>query len=340
MQQDSSISYILDKSGMSALHVAAYAGRPKVMEELTQWRPDTCELVNHKGQTVLHAAVLGDQFDVISYIVDTPKYAGLINEADNDGNTPLHLAASRSNPNVLIALAKNPRVDSTAINNQHLKAVDIFLGDDIELSAFSGLPVSRLLGRAVGVPVFQQQIRREFMKLESPEKKDTPNSTLVIAKKRALEAYWDDSNKFNTDLVVAMLIATVTFAAAFTMPGGFKSNGMAVLYRRAFFGVFVVSDAISFFLSIIVVYNHFRLSAFSRVILTTPSSFIQYSIGGMVVSFSSGMFLVLPKYSPLGILIIVVACIVCFGIIRKYSLAEIPNKRQVPSGQWLRSRII
>ncbi|KAM2953305.1 hypothetical protein FF1_031704 [Malus domestica] len=32
MQQDSSISYILDKSGMSALHVAAYAGRPKVME--------------------------------------------------------------------------------------------------------------------------------------------------------------------------------------------------------------------------------------------------------------------------------------------------------------------
>ncbi|RXI00596.1 hypothetical protein DVH24_000830 [Malus domestica] len=68
MQQDSSISYILDKSGMSALHVAAYAGRPK----LTQWRPDTCELVNHKGQTVLHAAVLGDQFDVISYIVDTP----------------------------------------------------------------------------------------------------------------------------------------------------------------------------------------------------------------------------------------------------------------------------
>lgn len=133
MQQDSSISYILDKSGMSALHVAAYAGRKKVMEVLTQFRPDTCELVNHKGQTVLHAAVLGGKSFTVKYILSTPKFAGLINEADNDGNTPLHLAAIQRDTSVLRPLARNPRVDKTAINNQLLKAADVFLGDDIEL---------------------------------------------------------------------------------------------------------------------------------------------------------------------------------------------------------------
>ncbi|GMY20704.1 ankyrin repeat-containing protein At5g02620-like, partial [Fagus crenata] len=32
-------------------------------------------------------------------------------------------------------------------------------------------------------------------------------------------------NALETNLLVAMLVATVTFAAAFTMPGGYKSDG-------------------------------------------------------------------------------------------------------------------
>nr|XP_028948542.1 ankyrin repeat-containing protein At5g02620-like isoform X2 [Malus domestica] len=255
-----------------ALHVAAYAGRRKVMEVLTQVRPDTCELVNHKGQTVLHAAVLGGQFVTVRYILRTSKFAGLINEADNDGNTPLHLAAIQRSLAVIKTMARNPRVDNTAINNQHLKAADIFLGDNIELDTFGRRVALKLLGRPVGVPIFQQQIRLDFMKLESTEKNDTPNNILDIAEKRALLADWDESSKFDTHLVVAMLIATVTFAAAFTLPGGFKGNGMPVLYKRAFFQVFVVFDSISFFLSIFVVFNHFMLKTVSRTALATPSS--------------------------------------------------------------------
>ncbi|XP_068344122.1 ankyrin repeat-containing protein At5g02620-like [Pyrus communis] len=337
MQQDSCISYILDKSGMSALHVAAYAGRRRVMKVLTQFRPDTCELVNHKGQTVLHAAVLGNQRFTVRYILRTTKFARLINEADNDGNTPLHLAAIQRDLAVIRVMARDPRVDNTAINNQLLKAADIFLGDNIELDTFGRYTVLKLLGRSVGVPVFQQQIRLDFMKLESPEKSDTPNSMLDIAEKRALRTDWDESSKFDTHLVVAMLIATVTFAAAFTLPGGFKSNGMPVLYKRAIFQVFVVFDAISFFLSILVVFNHFMLATISRTALATPSVLIQYSIGGMVVAFSSGMFVVLPKNSPVGILIILVCCRLCYAVIRRYRFAK-PTQRQIKRRQWLRTR--
>ncbi|CAL9016733.1 unnamed protein product [Prunus brigantina] len=61
LQLDSDASYILDKSGISALHVAAYAGCTKIMEEMIGCRPDNCDLLNDKGQTILHAAVLGEQ---------------------------------------------------------------------------------------------------------------------------------------------------------------------------------------------------------------------------------------------------------------------------------------
>jgi cytochrome bd-type quinol oxidase subunit 2 len=67
-------------------------------------------------------------------------------------------------------------------------------------------------------------------------------------------------------LVVAALIATVTFAAAFTLPGGYKNDqgpneGTAILVKKAAFIVFVISDAMSMVLSILAVFIHF-LTAF------------------------------------------------------------------------------
>ncbi|KAJ6421935.1 hypothetical protein OIU84_026966, partial [Salix udensis] len=62
-------------------------------------------------------------------------------------------------------------------------------------------------------------------------------------------------------LVVAALIATVTFAAAFTLPGGYKSDkGTAILAKKAAFIVFLISDAISMVLSISAVFIHFLLA--------------------------------------------------------------------------------
>lgn len=130
VQHDSSIAYILDKSGLSPLHVAAYAGHPEVMEELICCRPDTCDLVSNSGQTALHAAVLGGRINVVKFILKTPKLAGLINEADKDGNTPLHLAAIHQNRTIIRILTQDRRVDMFAINKESSVALDIFLGDN------------------------------------------------------------------------------------------------------------------------------------------------------------------------------------------------------------------
>jgi hypothetical protein len=62
-------------------------------------------------------------------------------------------------------------------------------------------------------------------------------------------------------LVIAVLIATVTFAAAFILPGGYKSDrGTAILAKKATFIVFVISDAMSMVLSISAVFIQFLIS--------------------------------------------------------------------------------
>ena len=53
-----------------------------------------------------------------------------------------------------------------------------------------------------------------------------------------------------TNLLVATIIATVTFTAAFTVPGGYESGGdnqgLAVLSKEAAFKVFVIANALAF----------------------------------------------------------------------------------------------
>lgn len=69
----------------------------------------------------------------------------------------------------------------------------------------------------------------------------------------------------DSHLVVAALIATVTFTAVFTMPGGYiqsgsSHQGSAILKGKSVFQVFVVFDVVAFILSILAVTSHFLIA--------------------------------------------------------------------------------
>lgn len=70
------------------------------------------------------------------------------------------------------------------------------------------------------------------------------------------EEYKNVSSKVKNGTIASVLIATVAFAAAFTVPGGFIADdhpnaGTAILAKRFAFRAFVVSDTMAFVSSIL-----------------------------------------------------------------------------------------
>lgn len=126
LRKDSTTAYLQDKDGESALHIAAFRGRVAVIRELVRARPDCCDLLDNKGRTALHAAVLGGQEISVRYVLEDPQLVGLVNEPDEDGNTPLHLAALHKKYNIIAILAMDNRVDIKATNKKNLTPLGIY----------------------------------------------------------------------------------------------------------------------------------------------------------------------------------------------------------------------
>ena len=119
-----------------------------------------------------------------------------------------------------------------------------------------------------------------------------------------------------TDLLVATLIATVTFTAGFTVPGGFKSGGvdegMAALSKRTAFLLFLIANTLAFGLSITSVFIHFSISTMYTEVIPlikgggyTPV-FTGYSTMALLVAFISGTYTVVPH--SMGITTAVICC--------------------------------
>ncbi|KAF3338821.1 Ankyrin repeat-containing protein [Carex littledalei] len=121
----------------------------------------------------------------------------------------------------------------------------------------------------------------------------------------------------NTSLVAA-LIATITFAAAFTLPGGLSSDpanaGLPIFARKAAFQVFLISDTIAMcsslavaFLCILTTWEDLDFLLNYR---KTTKALMWSAYGATALAFGSGLFTVIaPNCLWLAILILVLSTI-------------------------------
>ncbi|KAM2511769.1 ankyrin repeat-containing protein ITN1-like [Malus sylvestris] len=291
--------YIKDELGMSALHVAAYAGHTQIIEELIQRCPDICDCVNHKGQTALHAAVLGEKINVVKYVLKTPRLARLINEADNDGNTPWHLAAIHENSEIVAILRRDRRLNRTAINKEFLQVSDILLAENTgRKEIVKSRNVLNCLARdvVVTVPYYQQKIKQEFKKFGSQGESSTSETPVNTKNTREnLQAYLAQTfNRNDSKLLVATVIATVTFSAVLNPPGGFTDDGTPVLTKKGAYKVFMFFNTLCFALSVSAIFNEYSPISVLSTHLPTPTSLISYSIAGMLAAFYAALIAVEP----------------------------------------------
>ncbi|KAF8032329.1 hypothetical protein BT93_D1292 [Corymbia citriodora subsp. variegata] len=289
LQQDTSVVYDLDKVGQSALLLAAHQGHLNVIDEIVKSYPDAWDLTSTRGQTALHAAVNGGQVNVVMYMLRMPNWEYLINEQDINGNTALHLAALYKRYKILGILTRDKRLDLLTSNKDHLTALDIF--DSHKQVDVDAIVARRVLEGSEGMPHCQGILYRNDKEFE----KQFVEGRQAVLKTTEAKAI----SFLEVQQIMAVLIATVTFTAVITMPGGFNdgpNKGRAILADSKTFQSFVIWNSMAFLFSIgaLIILNIGRFySNFLPIAVGSGAAFIGIVLYAMMAAFLCGVIAVL-----------------------------------------------
>ncbi|KAF5745961.1 ankyrin repeat-containing protein [Tripterygium wilfordii] len=318
LKRDPQAAFQRDNDGFFPVHSAAARNHVDVIKELQPHCLHLAEMLSHNYQNILHSATKNACINVVSYVLKTQELEKLINQKDKDGNTPLHLAAIGCDPVCVILLTRDSRVDKKLLNNKDWTALDAcrYLNE-------------RFFFRRLTVMV----LKKSGVK-PSPTGKPIDNGANSTNK---------DEDKFkgisNALLVVATLVATVTFAAGFTVPGGYNDSGdeqgIATMLRQATFHAFIVCDTVAMYSSIIaaVIFTWAQLGGENLVSfayqLALPS--LALALNMMSFAFIFGIYVVVSKLNWLAKLvlglglcfqstIVLSFLLLCFSVIADWSL--------------------
>ncbi|XP_031265475.1 protein ACCELERATED CELL DEATH 6-like [Pistacia vera] len=201
LKESTSSAYLRDNNGRTPLLEAASSGNFDVLQEILLYCPDTMELCDPTGQNALHLAVLNNTTHNVREFLHLQEMKELVNEPDVEGDTPLHLAIKNENYKMVKKLMATECVDLRTKNNKGLTALDI-CESDWNLSYRQNSLHTYLRGQ--NAPRGRHPYNYWKRDQKSKNALNHPNADL--------------KQLASTMSVVAALLATLTFAAAFTLP--------------------------------------------------------------------------------------------------------------------------
>lgn len=269
LESVSNLANIAKRNGKTALHSAARNGHVEVVKALLSKEPGMAIRTDKKGQTALHMAVKGQNMEVVEELVKTGP--SLINMVDSKGNTALHIATRKGRPQIVKMLLAQNEVDIRAVNRTNETALDT--AQHIGQTEIEAILQEHGVEPALSVQPQPKNPARELKQTVSDIKHEVHNQlehtcqtrrrVHGIAKRLNKMHREALNNAINSTTVVAVLIATIAFAAIYQIPGNFiddpdeipegQSLGEARVAENPAFLIFYVFDSIALFISLAVV---------------------------------------------------------------------------------------
>ncbi|KAF8669118.1 hypothetical protein HU200_051443 [Digitaria exilis] len=214
-----------NRLGATALYEAVRNGHAETVELLATEAPELAALTTDDGVSPLYLAAMTGS---------AKMGPALLSKADSSGKTPLHYAVSHGQDGVLLLLLNAEASLARVSDNQGLFPNPRAVVKNCLY--WTRAPVT--LGTVGDHVHLHSRMSRITPATDEDHHKDIDGITA-------------------TTTIASVLIATVTFAAVFTVPGGYvaddhpRAAGTAVLARRFAFRAFVASDALAFLCSIV-----------------------------------------------------------------------------------------
>ncbi|KAF3506193.1 hypothetical protein F2Q69_00009360 [Brassica cretica] len=233
--------YVCNGDGSFPIHIAVEKRHMRVVFLLLKRYPDSKHLLNKQGQNIVHIATKSGiaALFLFSYLWFTGWINTLVETQDKDGNSPLHEATIHWRPRTLFVLLLMTKIKWLYVqNNDGLTALDI---------AEKNMKRNYIFMERVTLMVllyFYAPISRKswWIKVTKPSEPLEGGKT---------------NNYVDTLLVVAALVATVTFTAGFTIPGGFNGSGeklgMAALENKPKLAYFMIFNIMAMQSSIVTI---------------------------------------------------------------------------------------
>ncbi|KAK9175854.1 hypothetical protein WN944_027864 [Citrus x changshan-huyou] len=254
------------------LFLATKSGCIEIVKEIFNVYPQAVEHIDDEGRNILHVAIKYRQLEIFELVVQMEvPMRRLVRKIDNGGNTLLHMTGIKRKDYV------PEKMEGPALVLQE----ELLWYERVE---------------EVSIPHFRNH--QNNMGFTPEELFATANNEL-----RAQSKEWIIHTAEGCS-VVAVLIATVAFAAAYTVPGGAnEETGYPILLRHPFFVTFTVSDVLSltFSLAAVVTFlsilsSPFRLQDFKQSLpnkLTLGFAFLFLSVCLMMVAFAATILLMI-----------------------------------------------
>ncbi|XP_074318326.1 uncharacterized protein LOC141655131 [Silene latifolia] len=245
---------------------------------------ETCEDLQRdcrlKKDTPLHHIKLNTYTDCLKFLKN-PFITELKNMVDHDGETALHRALERKDLYFSKALLLDDEVKKTIEDNDDRTAMDV---------------LAELCKKHDDWDKMCNEIK------VNPELKTS-----------YIQAGTNLDQIRSTLSVVAALLATITFAAGFTLPGGLNSDsGEALLAKKAGFLVFLLADVYamctSMFVLFSLIWSMVSETDMARLLVDRSVTLLMHSLYGTLLTFIAGIYTVIAHSSLWAAILVLVMC--------------------------------